>query len=222
MPTNYKAAIFDLDGTLLDTLADIGNAANDVLTDRGHATHDLDAYRQFIGDGVATLFKRILPDGTSTPEVIADCVSEFGVTYGRRWNENSQLYSGVEELLSELVQREIPIAILSNKPHDFVGVCVAEFLSAWPFVPVLGQRDGVPRKPDPAGVLEVCEALGVASKECVYVGDSSVDMLTAKNSGAMAIGVAWGFRPVEELVEYGAARILETPSQLLELFGEVG
>lgn len=222
MSTNYKAAIFDLDGTLLDTLADIGNAANDVLSDRGHRTHDLEAYRQFIGDGVATLFKRILPDGASTPEVIADCVSEFGVTYGRRWNENSQLYPGVEDLLSELVQREIPIAILSNKPHDFVGVCVAEFLSAWPFDPVLGQRDGVPRKPDPAGVLEVCEALGVAPKECVYVGDSSVDMLTAKNSGAMAVGVAWGFRPVEELVEYGAARILETPSQLLEQFGDVG
>lgn len=222
MSKDYKAAIFDLDGTLLDTLADIGNAANDVLTDRGHATHDLDAYRQFIGDGVATLFKRILPDGTSTPEVIADCVLEFGVTYGRRWNENSQLYSGVEELLSELVQRSVPIAILSNKPHDFVGVCVAEFLSAWPFDPVLGQRDGVPRKPDSAGVLEVCEAFGVAPKECVYVGDSSVDMLTARNSGAMAVGVAWGFRPVEELVEYGAARILESPSQLLEQFGDVG
>ena len=95
MSKDYKAAIFDLDGTLLDTLADIGNAANDVLADRGHRTHDLDAYRQFIGDGVATLFKRILPDGTSTPEVIAECVSEFGVTYGRRWNENSQLYPGV-------------------------------------------------------------------------------------------------------------------------------
>ena len=220
MSTNYKAAIFDLDGTLLDTLADIGNTANDVLTDRGHPTHDLDAYRHFIGDGVATLFTRILPEGVPTPELIADCVSEFGVTYGRRWNENSQLYPGIEELLKELVRREIPIAILSNKPHDFVGVCVAEFLPAWPFDPILGQREGIPRKPDPAGVLEVCEALGVSPGECIYVGDSSVDMLTAKNSGALAVGVAWGFRPVEELVEYGAAHILDTPSHLLELFGE--
>jgi phosphoglycolate phosphatase len=222
MPTSYKAVIFDLDGTLLDTLADIGSAANDVLKDRGHATHNLDAYRHFIGDGVATLFKRILPEGVPTPEVVAECVSEFGVTYGRRWDDNSRLYPGIEELLNELVQRAVPIAILSNKPHDFVGVCVAEFLSTWPFEPILGQREGVPRKPDPAGVLEVCEALGVAPEECVYVGDSSVDMLTAKNSGAMAVGVAWGFRPVEELVEYGAARILETPLQLLKLFGEPG
>ncbi len=222
MSTDYKAAIFDLDGTLLDTLADIGNAANDVLVDRGHATHDLDAYRHFIGDGVATLFKRILPDGTSTPELIAECVPEFGDTYGRRWNEHSQLYPGIEELLNELVRRQIPIAILSNKPHEFVGVCVAEFLPTWPFDPILGQREGVPRKPDPAGVLEVCEALGVAPNECVYIGDSSVDMLTAKNSEALAVGVAWGFRPVEELVEYGAARILDVPFDLLELFGEAG
>ena len=220
MSTSYKAAIFDLDGTLLDTLADIGNAANDVLTDRGHPTHHLDAYRHFIGDGVATLFKRILPEGVPTPELVTECASEFDVTYGRRWNENSRLYPGTEELLNELVQRSVPIAILSNKPHDFVGICVEEFLPAWLFDPILGQREGIPRKPDPAGVLEVCAALGVAPEECVYVGDSSVDMLTAKRSRALAVGVAWGFRPVEELIEHGAARILQTPSQLLELFGE--
>jgi phosphoglycolate phosphatase len=222
MPTRFKAVIFDLDGTLLDTLADIGNAANDVLAERGHATHDLHAYRHFIGDGVATLFKRILPDGLPTPETVAECVSEFAVSYGRRWKENSQLYPGIEELLNELVRRQIPIAILSNKPHDFVGVCVSEFLSAWPFSPALGQREGVARKPDPAGVLEVCETLRVAPKECVYIGDSSVDMLTARNSGTLAVGVAWGFRPVEELVEYGAARILDVPFDLLELFSAAG
>ncbi|NQV24265.1 MAG: HAD family hydrolase [Rhodopirellula sp.] len=219
MPSDFKAVIFDLDGTLLDTLADIGGAANEVLAQRGHSTHTLEAYRHFIGDGVATLFQRILPDGLPTPDVIADCVAEFAISYGRKWNENSQLYPGISDLLDELVRRGIPIAILSNKPHDFVGVCVSEFLSKWNFDPILGQRDNVPRKPDPAGVLEVCQALEVAPDECLYVGDSSVDMLTARNSGALAVGVAWGFRPVEELVEYGAARILDTPAQLLELFG---
>jgi phosphoglycolate phosphatase len=99
---------------------------------------------------------------------------------------------------------------------------VSEFLSAWPFSPALGQREGVARKPDPAGVLEVCETLRVAPKECVYIGDSSVDMLTARNSGTLAVGVAWGFRPVEELVEYGAARILDVPFDLLELFSAAG
>jgi len=217
MSTRFKAAIFDLDGTLLDTLADIGNAANDVLAGRGHSTHNLEAYRHFIGDGVATLFERILPEESPTPETVAECVSEFAVSYGRRWNENSQLYSGIADLLDELVRRNVPIAILSNKPHDFVGVCVSEFLSAWPFDPILGQREGIPRKPDPAGVIEVAESLKVSPEECVYVGDSSVDMLTAKNSAAFAVGVAWGFRPVDELVKYGAARILDSPMQLLEL-----
>ena len=220
MPTRFKAVIFDLDGTLLDTLADIGNAANDVLAERGHPTHNLEAYRHFIGDGVATLFQRILPEGLPTPKLIFECVSEFAVSYGRRWNENSQLYPGIADLLDELVRQNVPIAILSNKPHDFVGVCVAEFLSAWPFDPVLGQREGIPRKPDPAGVMEVAESLKVAPEECVYVGDSSVDMLTAKNSGAFAVGVAWGFRPVDELVEYGASRILDSPSDLVELLLE--
>lgn len=220
MSTRFKAVIFDLDGTLLNTLADIGNAANDVLAERGHAIHDLEAYRHFIGDGVATLFQRILPEGVPTPELITECVSEFGVTYGRRWNENSQLYPGIADLLDELVRRNVPISILSNKPHDFVGVCVSKFVSAWPFDPVLGQREGIPRKPDPAGVIEVAESLGVTPEVCVYVGDSSVDMLTARNSGTLAVGVAWGFRPVEELVEYGASRILDTPMELLELFNQ--
>ena len=152
-----------------------------------------------------------------TPELITKCVSEFSVSYGRRWNENSQLYPGITALLDDLVRRNIPIAILSNKPHDFVGVCVSEFLSAWPFDPILGQREGIPRKPDPAGVIEVAAALGVSPEECIYVGDSSVDMLTARNSGAKAVGVAWGFRPVDELVEYGADQILDSPQQLLDL-----
>jgi phosphoglycolate phosphatase len=218
MSSVFKAVIFDLDGTLLDTLVDIGGAANEVLAQRGHPTHSLEAYRHFIGDGVAALFQRILPDESPTPKLVAECVSAFTVSYGRKWNENTQLYPGISALLDELVQREVPIAILSNKPHDFVGVCVSEFLSDWHFDPIFGQREGIPRKPDPAGVMEACEVLGVMPEECAYVGDSSVDMLTAKDSRALAVGVAWGFRPVEELVEYGADQILDTPEQLLELF----
>lgn len=217
MPAHDQAVIFDLDGTLLDTLADIGNSANQVLADRNQPMHSLEAYRHFIGDGVATLFHRILPGDAPDSDLIAECVLEFAVAYGRKWKENTSVYPGVPELLGELTRREIPIAILSNKPHEFVGVCVGEFLSHWPFEPVLGQREGVPRKPDPAGVIDVCQALDVAPERCAYVGDSSVDMLTAKNSGTLAVGVAWGFRPVDELIEYGADRILEEPAQLLEL-----
>lgn len=217
MPSAFNAVIFDLDGTLLDTLADISGSANEVLKERGHPTHSIEAYRHFIGDGVATLFQRILPEGLRAVDLIADCVDEFASTYGRKWNEHSKLYPGIVELLDELTRRNVPIAVLSNKPHDFVGVCMNEFLSDWNFNPILGQRDGVPRKPDPAGVHEVCQALNVEASECLYVGDSSVDMLTAKNSGAFAVGVAWGFRPVEELIEYGADQILNTPVDLLQL-----
>lgn len=216
MPSVFKAVIFDLDGTLLDTLADIGGAANDVLAQRRYPTHTLDAYRHFIGDGVATLFQRTLPEGVPTEELIAECVADFAVSYGQRWKENSHLYPGIVELLDELTRREVPIAVLSNKPQDFVELCMAEFLSRWKFNPILGQREGIPRKPDPAGVFDVCQRLNVQAAQCLYVGDSSVDILTGKNSGAFAVGVAWGFRPVEELIEHGADRILDTPAQLLE------
>lgn len=220
MAAHDHAVIFDLDGTLLDTLADIANSANQVLSDRGYQTHSIEAYRHFIGDGVATLFHRILPGDGPDSGLIAECAREFAVAYGRKWKENTSVYPGIAELLDELTARDVPIAILSNKPHEFVGVCVGEFLSGWPFDPVLGQREGVPRKPDPAGVIDVCNALDVSPERCVYVGDSSVDMLTARNSEALAVGVAWGFRPVDELIEYGAAHILETPVDLLELMSD--
>ncbi|MDA0284827.1 MAG: HAD hydrolase-like protein, partial [Planctomycetota bacterium] len=161
MHSAFKVVIFDLDGTLLDTLADIGGAANEVLVHRGHPTHTLDAYRHFIGDGVATLFQRILPTGLTTAGLIAECVSEFADSYSLHWNRHSRLYPGVSDLLCELTRREVPMAVLSNKPHAFVGVCMAEFFSNWNFSPILGQRDNVPRKPDPDGVFEVCQTLKV-------------------------------------------------------------
>ena len=215
--SQFKAVIFDLDGTLLDTLADISSAANQVLAQHGKPTHSLEAYRQFIGDGVVTLFQRTLPADSRHPDLVAECVAGFEIAYGRCWNEHATLYPGMKELLDELTRRNVPIAVLSNKPHSFVGKCVAEFLAEWPFHPTLGLRDGVPRKPDPAGVFEICELLSVKPGECLYVGDSSVDMLTAQNAGAFAVGVAWGFRSVEELLEFGADRILDTPSELLTL-----
>lgn len=218
MSSKYKAAIFDLDGTLLDTLADIGTAANDVLRQQGFPVHPLPDYRTFVGDGVATLFSRILPTNVCSDELISQCVSGFSETYSKRWNEQTKLYPGIPELLDELTQRGVPIAVLSNKPHEFVARCLAEFLPHWTFDPAFGQREGVPKKPDPAGVNDVCDVLSVTPAECVYIGDSNVDILTGKNSGALAVGVSWGFRPVEELLDHGADRILNTPSDLLELF----
>jgi phosphoglycolate phosphatase len=215
MPTRFRAVLFDLDGTLLDTLADIAHSANAVLSGLGVPTHPDDDYRRFIGDGVATLFLRALPPEAAEPDVVERCIAAFRDEYGRSWNVRTRPYDGVPELLDALTARGLLLSMLSNKPDEFTRRCAEEYLSRWPFRVVLGQRAGVPRKPDPAGAVEVAGRLRVDASEVVYVGDSSVDMETARRAGMPAVGVAWGFRPVEELWASGAQAVIEHPSELL-------
>ena len=217
---NLRAVLFDLDGTLLDTLEDIGRSANEALREEGFPTHPIDAYRQFIGDGVAVLFQRALPPAAAAdPGVVARCVSAFGRTYDAGWDVATRPYPGVGELLDALRARAIPTGVLSNKPDVFTRKCVERHLAAWPFGVVLGQREGVPRKPDPAGALEAAERLGVRPDEVLYLGDTSVDMATATRAGMFAVGAAWGFRSVDELREHGAAAIVSRPLEVLDLLG---
>jgi phosphoglycolate phosphatase len=214
---NERALLFDLDGTLLDTLADITTAANAVLRQQGFPTHPTDDYRRFIGDGVIVLFQRILPRDVAQEAPIAEFVAAFREEYARCWNVQTRLYDGISELLDELSARDHPLAILSNKPDEFTRKCAAEYLSAWPFRAVLGQREGVPRKPDPAGAFEVASRLEIDVAECLYVGDSPVDVETALRAGMRPIGVSWGFRAPEELLAAGAETILAVPADLLRL-----
>jgi phosphoglycolate phosphatase len=215
--SHYRAVVFDLDGTLLDTLADIGGAANAVLAHRRFAAHPIDNYRQFVGEGVTALFQRALAAEQPDAETIADCVRGFQIEYDRNWNILSRPYQGIPELLGALAKLPIKLAVLSNKPHEFTERLVRYFFSGQKFEAVLGERAGVPRKPDPAGAFEISQRLGVAAHEFVYLGDSAVDMQTARRAGMFPVGAAWGFRSVEELRSAGAGEIIAEPLELLAL-----
>ena len=213
----YKAILFDLDGTLLDTLKDIGNAANRVLAGKGFPTHELDAYRYFVGDGTAMLINRALPEEKRNDDVIRACLTEFLEDYGRNWNVKTLPYEGIPEMLDALNHRGLKMAILSNKPHEFTKQCATKLLSNWNFDVVIGQRNGVPPKPDPAGALEVAKRLNIPPADFLYIGDSGVDMKTAVASGMFPVGVLWGFRSMEELKDNGSLALVDRPSEILSL-----
>jgi phosphoglycolate phosphatase len=213
---HFQAVIFDLDGTLLDTLEDIGNSANSALGRHGFPTHALDAYRYFVGDGVTMLMSRALPADSRNNDLIADCVRAFRENYDRTWNVSTRPYEGAPELLDALTARNVKMAILSNKPDDFTKRCVHEFLADWTFEVILGLRQGGPQKPDPTGALKIAEDLGIKPAQILYLGDSAVDMKTALNAGMFPVGALWGFRPLDELLENGARATIERPMELLD------
>ena len=213
----FRAVIFDLDGTLLDTLEDIGNAGNKVLADRGLPTHPIPSYRDFIGEGVVRLVRRVLPEQHQDEETVQACVEAYRQEYARCWNVRTRPYAGVAEMLDALAGRGLQLAVLSNKPDAFTQLCVRQLLPQWTFAEVLGASEAFPPKPDPASALEIARRLGVSAAECLYVGDSGVDMKTARAAGMFAVGVLWGFRGADEMTDAGAQVLIERPSQLLDL-----
>ena len=213
----FKAILFDLDGTLLDTLDDLGNSVNRVLAERGFQTHDLDRYRYFVGDGAMMMITRVLPKQKRKNDVIQACVDAFQKDYSQNWKVKTRLYDGIAEMLDELVTQNLKLAVLSNKPHKFTKQCVDELLSNWTFEIVLGQRDAVPRKPSPEGALEIAEHLNAKPENLLYLGDSDVDMQTAVAAGMFPAGVLWGFRSMKELKDAGAKALIERPSEILSL-----
>ena len=214
----YKAVIFDLDGTLLDTLEDIGDAVNRVLIERDFPAHTRDAYRYFVGDGSAMLVRRALPERARVEETIIECFEAFLEEYGKNWNEKTRPYDGIPELLDALTEKGLKLAVLSNKPHEFTKQCVSELLANWRFDAVLGQRDQIPKKPDPAGAMEVAERLHIPPEEFLFIGDSAVDIKTAIAAAMFPVGVLWGFRP-EELKESGAQALINRPLEVMNLLG---
>lgn len=210
--------VFDLDGTLLDSLADIANAGNAVLAAHGFPVHSVDAYKLFVGDGVRRLVHRLVPPAHQRdPGLLEAILREYAAQYGRTWNVQSRLYDGVTELLDALVQRGIRLAVLSNKPQAATERCVEYYLPQYTFAAVLGQQADRPPKPDPTGVREILAHLGVAADACGYVGDTGVDMQTALSAGMFAVGATWGFRDVGELQAAGAQAIIDRPCELLDL-----
>lgn len=203
--------IFDLDGTLLDTLADLGNSVNSVLEARGFDKHPMDAYRVFVGNGVRKLVERAFPDDY---EDIDGAFADFMSVYRQNLTVMSKPYEGILELLRELENRGVKVAIATNKAQDLTDLLVPVFFSGVDFVDVVGDRfDGL-RKPNPHYPLAIKAKM---EADIVYfVGDSDVDMVTAKAADMIAVGVSWGFRGVRELSEAGASFILKKPEDLLE------
>ncbi len=213
----YKAVLFDLDGTLLDTLEDLGNAANRVLEQNGFPTHKMDIYRQFVGDGAKKLITRVLPEDKRKDTIIHSCLDAFLEDYGKNWNVKTRPYDGIPELLDALTARKLKMAVLSNKPHESTKRCVAGLLPNWNFDVILGQRDDAPRKPDPTGALEIAEKLNIAPSDFLYLGDTAIDLQTSIAAGMFPVGVLWGFRTTEELQENGAKVLISQPLEILNL-----
>lgn len=214
---NFKAVIFDLDGTLLNTLGDIADAANHVLQQGGFPTHETDAYRHFVGDGVKILFSRVLPVEKQSEELVAECVAAFREAYGHYWNVKTKPYDGIPDMLDGLTEKGFKMAVLSNKPDDFAKKCVKELLSKWHFKVVYGAQDGTPRKPHPGTALQIARLIGIEPDHILYLGDTAIDMKTAVAAGMYPVGALWGFRSVEELKNAGAEKVIALPQDLLRL-----
>ncbi len=213
----YKAVLFDLDGTLLDTIEDIGDATNRILEQNGFPVHSMDTYSRFVGDGARNLIIRVLPEDKRVDTIIHPCLDAFLEDYGRNWNVKTAPYDGIPELLDTLTAHKLKMAVLSNKPHEHTKQCMEGFLSDWNFEVVFGQRDGVPRKPDPAGALEIAEQLNIPPSEFLYLGDTEIDLKTSIAAGMFPVGVLWGFRSAEELRGNGAKTLIKRPLDVMNL-----
>ncbi len=214
---HFQAAIFDLDGTLLDTLDDLADSGNRVLRSLGLPEHPRDSYRYFVGEGLVRLIERILPPQSRDQVTVARAVEAFRDDYGRNWKNRSRMYDGIAAMLDGLARTGVRLAILSNKPHEFTLACVRDLLPGYPFEPVFGQRPGVPGKPDPAAALEIAAILGFPPAEILYLGDTATDMETAVRAGMFAVGALWGFRDREELERSGARVVADRPEDVLQL-----
>jgi phosphoglycolate phosphatase len=213
----FWAIIFDLDGTLLDTLADIGDSVNLMLAEYGFPGHTMDDYRRFIGNGIHMLVMRALPNEGCSEELVTACVQRAREIYWENWNRKTRPYAGITALLDNLKTKGLPLAVLSNKPHDFTVRYVAAYFDKWDFKVVMGQSDQFPVKPDPASALEIARRMGMAPSSFLFVGDSVVDMQTANAAGMHAVGAAWGFRGPKELAENGCQTLVNRPLEILPL-----
>ena len=211
----FDAVIFDLDGTLIDSLEDIANAANEVLVEHHRRPLPVDRYRTLVGDGVGILMERLIPESEDDVSLRTSCMDSFARHYEQHWDKRSKPYGGIVDLLNSLVAAGLPMAVLSNKPESFTRRCIEYFFPSIPFAAVVGHSERFPKKPDPASSHWIVRSLGVASDRTAYVGDTNTDMKTAVAAGFYAMGVSWGFRTRDELFQSGARVVYDHPSDLL-------
>lgn len=213
-----KALLFDLDGTLVDSLQDIAVAMNEVLKRRGFPVHPLGAYRYFVGDGMDNLVRRCLPTEVDvSSSLIYDMVTDMKAAYADCWRDHAIPYAGIPEMLVPLQAGGFRLGVLSNKPDAFTKEMVAHVFPETVFDVVRGARNAVPIKPAPDAALAILSDWGLRPEEVVYVGDTNTDMKTGKNTGMFTVGVTWGFREREELESCGADRVVDKPGEILAI-----
>ena len=214
---NIKLVIFDLDGTLLNTISDLARSTNYALEQNGFSGHPIEAYRYFVGNGINKLFERALPENEKTEENIIRIRKSFLPYYDKHNTDYTKPYEGIYELLITLQSKGCMLAVASNKYQAATEKLIKNMFPDILFTAILGQRENIPIKPDPAIVYEILKITNASAKETIYIGDSGVDMQTASNSKVTSIGVTWGFRPREELETAGANYIADTTTEILAL-----
>lgn len=212
-----RLIIFDLDGTLLNTIEDLGHAANHALQACGFPTHDISSYPYFVGNGVGRLIERVLPTDHRDPETISRTRELFQAYYDRHLRDHTQPYPGITEMLERLAQSGLKFAVASNKYQAAVTALVAHFFPRLPFEAIHGMRPDIPAKPDPSIVFNILSTIPTAKSEVLYVGDSGVDIETARRACIENVGVTWGFRPLSELRRFYAEHIISSPAELIDI-----
>ena len=212
-----RLVIFDLDGTLLNTIADLAESTNYALRCCGFPEHGVEEYLYFVGNGITKLFERALPEVSRSADNISRMRTFFLEYYTEHNTDCSRPYEGIDRLLSVLSAHGVKLAVASNKYQAGTEKLIAHFFSSVPFVAILGQREGVPVKPAPDIVYEILECAGVEKGDALYVGDSGVDMQTASRAGVPGVGALWGFRSAAELLENGATYLAERPEEILAM-----
>ena len=211
----FKAVLFDLDGTLLNTIDDLTDSMNAVLKRSGFPEHEAETFKYFVGDGMEDIVRRALPEEHRDSKAVDEGMEAYSREYQDRYARKTRPYDGIQALLDGLTFQGIKMAVLSNKPHDFTVKMVDQLLSDWTFEPVFGVRPSVPKKPDPSAALEAAGLLRVEPKDILFLGDSDADMMTAQSAGMYAVGALWGFRTAEEILAGGARVLVKSPADIL-------
>ncbi len=214
---SYRAVLFDLDGTLLNTLRDLADSVNNVLARSDFPTHKVGEYKYFVGSGMRNTVAQALPENHRDGKIVDMLYAQMEEEYSKNWSKHTRPYSGIPELLDTLTSSSIKMAILSNKPQPASEQMVSRILSRWHFEIIVGAQASLPLKPDPTAALQIAKIMNLDSSEFVYLGDSAIDMKTAVAADMYPVGALWGFRTADELLAAGAKELIKHPAELLRI-----